>query len=169
MAVQPSDSNIVGSVSIGNTTVLPLGADGVFSGLFEDIKDVAFKSISVFADVASAVDGLKFQWSTDGVNPDFTEATSVQAGVGRGFALTPRARYFRMVYVNGPAAQTIFRLAVVYHSSGTGLITRPLSKNLTDDNFAQTVRAVLTGKRADGTYMSLQCTDDGRLKVKVLP
>jgi len=54
-------------------------------------------------------------------------------------------------------------------SSVTGIITRPISKNLTDDNFAQTVRAVLTAKKADGTYMSLKCTDDGRLMVKVLP
>jgi len=170
MATQPSDANIVGSVSVANRSETPLAAAGVFTGQFEDVKDVAFMSITVSADVESAAAGLKFQWSVNGTDVDLEDGTKVGASIGlpgRAFAITPRARYFRIVYVNGPLAQTTFRIAVIHHSSGTGLISRPIGRALTDENFAQVTRSVLAAQKADGTYVNLKATDDGRLIVKI--
>jgi len=170
MPVQPADANIVGSVSIGNHTEQSLGPAGVYTGKFENVKDVAFMTITVASDVESAAAGLKFQWSMNGADVDLEDGTKVGASIGlpgRAFAITPRAQFFRIRYVNGPTQQGLFRMGVVYHSSGTGLISRPLGRVLTDENFAQVVRAVLAAQRADGTYVNLQATDDGRLIVKV--
>lgn len=151
-----------------NSTFTPLAANAIFTGTFESVKDFATITVTLRADASgNGANALAFQWSTNGIDIDFEEATSLTANVGRGFAITARAEYFRIEYRNGATAQTLFHLGVVYHASGTGLISRPLGKNLTDDNFAQTVRAVLCAKKADGSYVNLKATDDGKLIVKV--
>ena len=170
MPNQPVSTDIIGTTSVGNTTRTPLGINEIFTGKFEDVKDVAFLSLTVSADVESAPAGLKFQWSVDGEMVDLEDGTRLGASIGlpgRAFAITPRARWFRIIYINGPNPQTLFRIGVIYHSSGTGLISRPLGRVLTDENFAQVVRAALCAKRADGTYTNLRATDDGRLIVKI--
>jgi len=170
MPDKPADTNVVGAVSIGNRTETPLSSGETYTGQFEDVKDVAFMSITVSSDVESAPAGLKFQWSMNGTDVDLEDGTKVGASIGlpgRAFAITPRARYFRIVYVNGPVAQTTFRVGVIYHSSGTGLISRPIGRVLTDENFAQVTRSVLAAQKADGTYVNLKATDDGRLIVKI--
>ena len=170
MANQSSPSVITGEISLKNVSETPLGAGGVYTGEFEDVKDVAFMSITVSSDVESATAGLKFQWAVNGVDVDLEDSTKVGASIGlpgRAFAITPRAHYFRVVYVNGPVAQSIFRLGVIHHSSGTGLISRPIGRVLSNENFAQVVRAVLSAQKADGTYVNLKATDDGRLIVKI--
>lgn len=147
------DTLLQGQVSAGNSSVAPLGIGATFTGAFEDVKDFAFLTLSVFADVASAANGLVFEWSHGGVSVDRAESTLVLAGSGRAFALAPRARYFRVRYINGGSAQATFRLGVVYHRSGTGLITKPIKDTVTEENFAQLVQATLLGRRADGSYI----------------
>lgn len=137
---------LTGTVSAANSTTTPLGVGGVFTGAFEEVKDYAAISIIVFADVASAADGLSFEWSPDGTNADVTTGSSVLAATGRAFSITPRARFFRVKYTNGGTGQVTFRLATTYHPAGTGLISRPLDQALDDENYAQTVRAVLDGQ-----------------------
>lgn len=166
MGNQPSETIVTGIRSIGNSTRLPLGISQTFTGRFEDVTNVAVITILVKSDKNSAIKGLKFQWSVDGAEIDFEDASDLggTSGLsGRAFAITPRGDFFRIVYVNGFEAQTKFRLGVTYHSAGAGLITRPLDRVLTDNNFAQTVRAVLTAKKSNGEYVSVRCTDDGIL------
>ena len=168
MVNQPSASSITGEVSLLNTTETPLGPNGVWEGMFEDVKDVAFMSITVSSDKESAAAGLKFQWSIDGIGVDLEDGTRLGASIGfpgRAFAITPRARWFRIKYVNGPDLQTVFRVGVVLHSSGTGLISRPIGRTLTDENFAQVVRAALAAKKANGEYVNLFAADDGHLEI----
>jgi len=163
-----SGSTAAGTSLASNTSTTSLGASATFTGAYEDTSSAAFVTVSVFADQSSAVDGLKFEWSGDGVNTDVSEGSSVFANVGRAFALTSRGRFFRVRYINGATPQTIFRLHTVAHPSGTGLISRPLDKSLTDENFAQTVRSTLNGRKTDGNYVHLKTTDDGELKTDTL-
>ena len=172
MPYEPVPTAEVSKQSEGNYSQTLLGPNEIFTGIFEDVKDIAFISITVSSDVESAPAGLKFQWSIDGQIVDLEDGTKVGASIGlpgRAFAITPRARWFRIVYVNGATIQSIFRVAAIYHSSGTGLISRPIGRVLTDENFAQTVRAVLCAKKADGTYVNLIATNDGRLRVTNQP
>ncbi len=148
-------ADLEGTVSSGNSSTTPLGVGATYTGTFDDVTNYAFMTISVFSDQASATGGLTFQFSSDGVNVDVSESSDVTASSGRGFAITPRSRFFRIVYVNGAVAQTAFRLSVVYHRAGTGLITKPLSDSINDSNFAQTVRGVLAGKIPAGTYSNI--------------
>jgi len=171
MVNQPVASNIVGEVSLANFTDVPLAANATWAGEFEDVKDVAFMSITVSSDKESAPAGLKFQWSINKTDVDLEDGTKIGASIGlpgRAFAITPRARYFRIVYVNGPETQMTFHVAVVHHSSGTGLISRPLGRVLTDENFAQVVRAALSAKKANGEYVNLSASDDAQLVIRAI-
>jgi len=138
-----------GNLSTGNSSTTLLGIGAIFTGTFEDVKDYASITISVFTDQASATDGLQFDWSHDGTNVDASTGTTVNISAGRAFSIAPRARYFRVKYTNGGTGQGIFRLGTVYHPTGSGLISRPLDQSMDTENYAQQVRAVVDG--FDGT------------------
>lgn len=146
--------NTPGVLSTFNSSTTTLASSATFTGTFEDVKDYAAITFIVFADRDSAIGGLKVQWSSDGVNADVSDNTNVSSGTGRAFSLTPRAGFFRLVYVNGASAQGVFRLQTTYHQGGSGLISRPLSNNLDDSNYAQTVRSVMSAKLSSGAYQS---------------
>ena len=74
-----------------------------------------------------------------------TEASSVNANSGRGFSISPRGKFFRIVYTNGITAQSIFRLSVSHHVGGSGLISKALKAVINTDNFAETTKAVVSG------------------------
>lgn len=144
-----------GTVSIGNSTISALGAGATFDGAWEDVSGFAVIAFSLFSDQSSAPSGLSTQWSSDGSNADVIDQSDVVGGSGRAFSLSIRSRYFRIVYTNGAAPQGGFRLSTVYHRSGTGLISRPMTQGLTDNNYAQTVRSVLNAKLPSGNYKAV--------------
>lgn len=149
-----SSDQASGKDSSGNSTTTPLGIGGVFTGTYEDVSGFATIVFSVFADQASASSGFSVQWSGDGVSADVSEGSNVLASTGRAFSLTPRAKFFRIVYTNGAVAQTVFRLKTTYHFTGTGLISRLLKSSLDDDNYAQTVRSATNAKLPSGNYQA---------------
>jgi len=71
-----------GKVDDDNSTITPLGIDGVFTGVAVDVLAYASIDISVFADQPSAVGGLSVEFSTDGTNWDHMNLTTVPANVG---------------------------------------------------------------------------------------
>jgi len=166
MPRQPSATVVTGIRSLGNSSTELLDANETFTGEFEDVTDATAIVILIKSDKDSATNGLKFQWSIDGTEVDFEDTTNLGASAGlsgRAFSITPRGDFFRIEYINGGQAQTKFRLGVTYKSAGIGLITRPLDKVLTDSQFAQTVRGVIVGRKADGEYINILASDDRHL------
>jgi hypothetical protein len=142
--------------SSSNSSVAPLTANSTFTGTaFDNVSNFSFLTFSVISDVASATNGLKFQWSSDGINIDREETTSVSANSGRAFSISIRSKYFRVVYINGATNQTSFRLQTVYHHSGTGIITKPLKGSINEENFAQLVQSAIVVKLIDNTYTNI--------------
>lgn len=138
-----------------NSSYIALSGGASFIGQWEPVAAYALSVIIVGSDVDSATDGLHFQWSGDGATLHFEEVTSVRAGVPRSFAFTRRGDYFRVKYDNGASAQTIFHVCVSHSVSGTGIITRALDKELTEENFAQTVRSVVTRLETSGQFSNV--------------
>ena len=158
-------AKLSGVVSTANASTALLGIAGVFTGTGEDVKDYAFISVEVFADQVSAAAGMSFQWSGDNTNWDVTNGTLVSASVGRAMTLTPRGRFFRIVYTNGGVAQGVFRLSTTFHATGTGIFPLPLNTVLTEENLAQNVRAFLAGKDASGNFQNLTSNPNKSLGV----
>lgn len=102
-----------------NSTNTPLGGGATFTGTAEDITRFAEVRVSLFADAASATDGLKMEQSTDGVNWDVSDSYTIPANTSKSFGVGCVQNFFRIVYINGAGAQTAFRCQVTYHSSLT--------------------------------------------------
>jgi len=114
-----------GIVSSGNSTTATLLGDATFTGTGEDVS--AFSSVSILykSDVAAAASGLKIEFSQDNTNWDVSLVGDLGAKTFQVHRLVPAAQFFRVVYINGSAAQSSFRLQVIYHkSSSPVLITR---------------------------------------------
>lgn len=155
-----------GYVSVTNSTTTALGPLGVFIGDWEDVSSFSAVFVTVFADKDSANDGLSFQWSNNGIDMIFEESTTVTANVGRGNPAVLRAKYFRVKYANGAQAQTSFSMQTICSENASGLISRPLDKALTGENFAQTVRSASNGLDISVTpsvYRPLICNPSGYL------
>ena len=100
--------------SVLNSSTTTLGISGVFTGLAEDIKDYSVITLSVFADQASATDGLSIQQSSNGTNWDIVKTFTVSASQGKLISVQAAARYFRVVYTNGGVAQGAFRMMPIF-------------------------------------------------------
>ncbi len=114
-----------GIVSTTNSTTATLAFDAIFTGTGEDVIDFGSITLIARADVDSGTNGLSIQFSPDNTNWDYTETYSVTGGTTRTVIITPRARYYRVVYTNGGQGQTSFRLQSILHPShklplGTG-------------------------------------------------
>lgn len=89
------------------TTALPANATWTSPSI--DMLNHSKLYITVFADQAGT---LYIDQSPDGSNWDVTESISVLANTGVAVIREIAARYCRVRYVNGSAAQTVFRLYV---------------------------------------------------------
>lgn len=156
-----------GTLSPNNSSTTPLGIGGVFTGVVDDIKDYAAVSISIWANQASATDGLSIEWSQDGTNWDEKMNVSIGKEKVESYEFGARARYFRLVYTNGAIAQTAFRLQVMYHPVRTRHGSRCLCVDIDPREFAPTRRAIIAAKKPDGTYENVHSTAGANLKVSV--
>jgi hypothetical protein len=134
-----------GLVSTANSSAVVLAANGVFTGTSEDVSAYATIAVTVFADVASATDGLSLQQSSNGTNWDNTDGYTIPAGTGKTFSFPVEARYFRVVYTNGATLQAAFRLQTLYHTSAKkGSSVRPQDGRTNDNDFEE-VASYLSG------------------------
>lgn len=154
-----------GTMSPNNSTTIPLGIGGVFTGVADDIKDYSAVNISIWADEDSAVDGLSIEWSQDGTNWDEKMPVSIGASKVESYEFGVRARYFRLVYTNGGVAQGAFRLQVILHPTRTREGARCLCIDIDPREFAKSVRAVLAAKKPSGVYTNIHATNGGNLKM----
>lgn len=107
------------TISTVNSSTATLGIGAVFTGTAEDISNYAAVRISVFADQASAANGLSIQQSSNGTNWDFADAYTVSASTQCLIGVPPYAKFIRVVYTNGAVANTVFRLQTVFHRTNT--------------------------------------------------
>lgn len=92
----------------------PLASSGSYVSPAVEVAGYTSVAYFVFADEDSAVGGVLTQWSVDGTNWDLSDATSFTTGSGAVSVVgPPKARYFRVTYVNGITIQTFFRSQIV--------------------------------------------------------
>jgi hypothetical protein len=153
----------LGNEDCGNSTNALLEANGVFTGEKTEILTCDIVFVNVYSDVASATDGLVVQQSTDGINWDHDDKYTISAATGKNFSFNTYARYMRVIYTNGSTAQSEFRLQTICKRNAKPSSHR-VQDNIIDDDDAELVKSVLTGK-ANGTYKNVRTTIDGDLKI----
>jgi len=159
--------NMPGHVCDNNSSTTPLDSAGTFTGSWEDTIDYGTIIIGVKSDVDSATDGLKIQWSSDGVTVHDDDVFSIMANNGKVFTFQPVRRYFRLVYVNGGSGQSSFNL----ESSLRRYYIKPSSHRINDsivaDDDAELSKSVITGQDPKGAFQNVQVSDNGNFKINI--
>lgn len=139
--------NVKGVVDSGNSSIVPLTGGATFTGDAFETLNYGIVFVSVYADVASATDGLHVQQSIDGVNWDFEDHFTIAAGANENYGINPHARYLRIVYTNGGSAQTTFRLQVIAKGNSKPSSHR-LQDTVTTQDDAELVKSVLAYRKS---------------------
>lgn len=158
---------LMGKVSDDNCTSTPLDADAVFTGTAVNILDFGFIFVTVFSDVVSATDGLSVQQSSDGINWDNTDEYTIPAGTGKTYSFQPAAKWLRVVYTNGDTDQAAFRLQTVLKKTSSKPSSHRIQDAIIDEDDAELVKAVLSGKTAQDVFVNFGATNGGNFKVSI--
>jgi hypothetical protein len=163
LLVNPGSNN----VDSNNSSTTPLGISATFTGTATDVSGYGSVSVQVFADQASATDGLSLEWSIDGTNWDVQDQHDVAANAGAQFILPRAANQFRVVYTNGGTGQTVFRLETILNRWSVSGEIEDLSTALAAEDLALSTRAVIAGETPGGAYANVQVSTAGNFKIDV--
>ena len=152
-------------VSTANSSTTPLTSGSSFTGTFQEVLKYSHLIILVFADEVSATDGLEIQWSTDGTNIDDTDNFTIPANNGKVFSFAMQAKYVRVKYTNGATGQAAFRLQTLLKILPGKGSTHRLNDNLSGEDDAEIVKAIISGDDGTGTFMNAKVDGIGRLLV----
>lgn len=154
-------------IDSNNSSTTPLAADAVFLGDMTEITQFGVMTIAVYSDVASATDGLAIEQSIDGTNWDHVDNFTIPAATGKTFSVQPTAKYLRIRYANGGTDQAVFRLQTILHTDYVKPSSHRIQDSIIDDDDAELVKAVLTGKNPADTFVNFQATTAGNFKVSL--
>jgi hypothetical protein len=157
-----------GFVDSGNTYATPLGANAVYTGDFVLISRYAAINVGVQSDVASAAGGVKVEFSADGVNVHHFHSTTYSGGNGVGYIFNCEWQYARVVYTNGPVAQTSFIVQTILKQAPVTSSLYTLSQAVNSNMFAALGRSIITGETTGGGggYVNVKVNPSGALTVE---
>lgn len=145
VAISPNNSvHVSASVSGTNTTAVALGANASFTGTSDQTDTFGGLTIEMQSDQNGT---LQLQWGTDGVNWDYIQTFTYLAANGAvTYGASSRSRRFRLIYTNGPVAQSFLRLQTILRDAPQcGDITQ-LQSALQPNTPAQTTRSQVIGQ-----------------------
>jgi hypothetical protein len=154
-----------GQVVNGSSTTTPLGANATYTGVTINVLDYSQITVLSYSDQTSATNGLQIQYSQDSVNwnhavsstANASESTSIQSGV--------HGQYARIVYNNGTTPQGVFRLQTIVSPLSSLSTIKSLDANISFEDEALVVRAVLSGQSTPGVYTDVNTSPSGSLTV----
>ncbi|OHE76927.1 MAG: hypothetical protein A3F67_05175 [Verrucomicrobia bacterium RIFCSPHIGHO2_12_FULL_41_10] len=126
-------------------------------------------SIMVHANADSASDGLHVEWSMDGISVFNEDKFKISSGTTKQFTFGTPAKYTRIKYINGPTTQSSFHLQTILHPRIAKSSSHRIQDNLSDEDDAELVKAVISAKKPDGTFTNVASDDSGRLQVTLPP
>lgn len=139
-----------------NSSTTPLAGNASFTGTGVDVSIYGLITVFVFADKAGT---LKLEFSTDNSNWDNIISYNIPASDAEHVQIGPQARYFRVVYTNGSAAQSTFRLQTIEKPITAFNPTIPLSSVADANGDAVLTKSVITGRTSNSTVIDNNYTD----------
>lgn len=107
------------NIDANNSSTATLAGSAAFTGTSTDMLGYSQVTVMVYADVASATNGLSIQFSNDNTNWDIAHTYTVAASTTQHVTIPVLSRYFRVVYTNGSGAQSTFRLSTFRRANAT--------------------------------------------------
>ena len=150
-----------------NSTITPLGADGVFIGSSIDISEYNVLKVFIDTDVNSAESGLKIQYSIDNILWKTFRTRTVTAP-GSFLTVTTKAQFMRVHYTNGSSAQTSFDLKTYLNTA----YVNEVPEISADEDIRNVVnipvnRSVITGETLGGEYRNVRVNENRELLMDI--
>ncbi len=145
------------------STIIPLGAGGIFTSPIMNLTDYTNIASSIFSDQDGSLLG---EWFADaaGTVPIRTFVAPYFAAGGDILQATPKlANYLRITYTNGSVAQTTFAFQFWKLDQFTGSQTSPLEAFLPTNIITQINRSIITGRNPFGVYNNVGLTNFNHL------
>jgi hypothetical protein len=157
-----------GTLDAGNSSTTLLGIGGVFTGTAVEITKYACLNVNVVSDVASAVNGVKVEFSPDGVVWAHSHSTTYSSASGVGYIFNAEFRYARVVYTNGTSAQSTFNLQTILKSTKVQSSLYTLDQTVFGSMFAELNKSTIIGKTTGGGggFVDVKVTPSGALTVE---
>lgn len=153
-------------VAATNSTASTLTAGSTFTGAWIDVLQYQMVSLTVRASHASAAQGVKIEWSTNGTDVDADDLFSHAGTHGDQWSFGITTQYMRVRYTNGGTNQTSFRLQTILHRNAHKPSSHRIGDDVEADDDAELMKTVLTGQKiSDGSYKNVSVDDDGNLIV----
>lgn len=108
-----NENETTSKISLLNSSNALLLADQQFEGVFENVGNYTSISIIINSDKESASQGLQIQFSSDGINADYTEYYTFNKK--KVMIYSVYSKFFRIIYKNSTIDQTIFNIQTIYH------------------------------------------------------
>jgi hypothetical protein len=158
-----------GVADLNNTTTTLLGISGNFTGVWTDITKYNSIVVGLKSDVASATDGLRFEYSHDGISVDHAHVYTYSAADGIDYHFGAGFKYIRVNYTNGAVAQTVFNITTTLKSSAMFPSSYRIAQTLTDQFSALITKGVIVGKSSagGGTFVDVKVNPSGALTTEV--
>lgn len=156
-----------GGANPANSSSANIGIGGTFTGEGVDVSQYGTISVSIQASHSSATGGLVFQGSFDNTTWFDMEAYTYTASGLKIYSMAPAGKYFRVQYTNGASATTAFNLLTTFTNAYTKPSSQRIGDDITAENDAELVKAVLAAQKPNGAFADIDCTAGGNLKVSV--
>lgn len=158
-------NSIAGIIDAANSTSTLLAANSSFTGAIVDALSFSQITTTSYSDAPSGTNGLQFKWSSDGVNFDHVHQDTVLGSVLGFLGCGVHNRYYQIVYVNGTAAQGVFRLQTVQSPINKPNEFISVDYPLSATDHAQVFKGVMTGKTTagGGGYVDVKVDPSGAL------
>lgn len=164
------DSKILpnGFIDSGNTTGTLLGANGVYTGDAFNVTEYAAINVNVVSNVPSATNGVKVEFSGDGVNWVHSHSTTYSGGSGVGYIFNCEWQFARVVYTNGATAQGSFLLQTIFKLKPVKQSLYTIDQTVSGNMFAELGKNVIIGKTTGGGggFVDVKVNPSGALTVE---
>jgi len=166
---EPIPALLIGVQDAGNSTTANLAGGATFTGVgFEASPKYGTVSVCICASHASATNGLKFQASLDNVQWNDIEVYSYNTpNKIESYSFAPSGRYFRLTYTNGATPTTKLGIFTVLRTGYTKPSSHRIKDNITGEQDAELVKAVLAAEMPNGIFTDINATAGGNLKISL--
>lgn len=159
------DSKLTGVVDVASTSI-PLAANGTFTSPWIDCSQAASVIVTVLTDQNTASNGIALDFSANGVdNVRSTVATLLGSPNGYFFSVPAGTGTFRLRYINGSVAQTVFRLQTKLAAQAFTPPVVPVSTPINNNTSVLLTKTVITAEDPGGNFVNIQASDAQNLLV----
>lgn len=156
-------------VDAGNSTTTNLAPNATWTGQWVDTSIYGTAIVGIIVDQNSATDGLVVEYSAGDEVVEQHDRFTILANNGKTFSFGMANKMMRVKYTNGTIATTKLNIQTILKTAYIKPSSHRIADSIVGDDDAELMKAVITGKRDDGTFGNAILDNENRLQVNSQP